>query len=68
MDILHRVCDHIHSLSAGEQWQMSAQKLWISRMDFHALSVFLAREAQKGHFSIASEQDFQALVLTVTKH
>ncbi|MHA3893430.1 hypothetical protein [Acinetobacter sp. GXMZU3951] len=53
MDLLNHVSRRIASLDSGEQWIVSAQQLLISRADFQSLSVFLSRESEKGHFSLA---------------
>ncbi|WP_353142404.1 hypothetical protein [Acinetobacter pragensis] len=57
MDILNRISRKIEALSAGEQWSITAQELWMSRGDFQSISAFLARESEKGHFTIAAAEE-----------
>ncbi|OTG76964.1 hypothetical protein B9T33_15640 [Acinetobacter sp. ANC 5054] len=52
MDIIHQITQKISSLSAGEQWEISAKALWLSHSDFHSIAVYLNRESEKGLFSI----------------
>lgn len=53
MDILRKLSNDINSLNVGEQWNITAQALFLSRNDFQSIAVYLCREAKKGHFSIA---------------
>ena len=60
MNLLHQIATHINSLNTGEQWTVSAQELFMSRADFQSLSLFLSREAEKGHFSIHIPQSLRS--------
>ncbi len=72
MDILTKISGKIDHLNAGEQWSIRAQDLWISRADFQSLSMYLSKEAEKGEFSIQSNDTFSPRLggteLIVTKH
>lgn len=72
MDILTKISAKIDHLNAGEQWSIRAQDLWISRADFQSLSMYLSKEAEKGEFSIQSNDTFSPRLggteLIVTKH
>ncbi|WP_071890146.1 hypothetical protein [Acinetobacter larvae] len=54
MDVLQKICNQIILLNTGEHWTLSAQELFISRSDFHSISVFLSRESEKGAFSLTA--------------
>lgn len=56
MTILNRVSAKIDTLNSGEQWVITAQDLWMSRSDFHSLSVYLSRESMNGHFSVQTQE------------
>ena len=72
MDILTKISGKIDHLNTGEQWSIRAQDLWISRADFQSLSMYLSKEAEKGKFSIQSNDTFSPRLggteLIVTKH
>ena len=72
MDILTKISGKIDHLNTGEQWSIRAQDLWISRADFQSLSMYLSIEAEKGKFSIQSNDTFSPRLggteLIVTKH
>ena len=71
VDTLNRISNHIHQLHTGEQWTLSVQDLLISRTDFQSISVFLSREANKGHFSLLEGQATSYIghtLLTIIKH
>ena len=72
MDILTKISGKIDHLNTGEQWSIRAQDLWISRTDFQSLSMYLSKEAEKGKFSIQSNDTFSPRLggteLIVTKH
>ena len=72
MDILTKISGKIDHLNAGEQWSIRAQDLWISRADFQSLSMYLSKEAEKGEFSIQSDNAIVPRLggteLTVIKH
>ena len=71
VDTLNRISNHIHQLHTGEQWTLSVQDLLISRTDFQSISVFLSREANKGHFSLLEGQATSYIghtSLTIIKH
>ena len=72
MDILTKISGKIDHLNTGEQCSIRAQDLWISRADFQSLSMYLSKEAEKGKFSIQSNDTFSPRLggteLIVTKH
>ena len=72
MDILTKISGKIDHLNTGEQWSIRAQDLWISRADFQSLSMYLSKEAEKGEFSIQTNDTFSSRLggteLIVTKH
>ena len=72
MDILTKISGKIDHLNTGEQCSILAQDLWISRADFQSLSMYLSKEAEKGKFSIQSNDTFSPRLggteLIVTKH
>ena len=72
MDILTKISGKIDHLNTGEQWSIRAQDLWISRADFQSLSIYLSKEAEKGKFSIQTNDTFSSRLggteLIVTKH
>lgn len=72
MDILTKISGKIDHLNTGEQWSIRAQDLWISRADFQSLSMYLSKEAEKGKFSIQTNDTFSSRLggteLIVTKH
>ena len=72
MDILTKISGKIDHLNTGEQWSIRAQDLSISRADFQSLSMYLSKEAEKGKFSIQSNDTFSPRLggteLIVTKH
>ena len=51
MDILNQISTQIAALDSGEKWSVSAQDLWISHADFHSVSIYISREAEKGHLN-----------------
>ncbi|SPL70801.1 hypothetical protein [Acinetobacter stercoris] len=59
MNMLNNISKRIATLNSGEKWTVTAQELLISRGDFQAISVFLSRESEKGHFSIDIPQTIQ---------
>lgn len=71
MDILNQLSSEIEKLSVGEKKNITAQELFLSRNDFQSISVYLSREAEKGHFSITRSEPSSAIgsiSLTVVKH
>ena len=50
MVLLKRISTQIAALDAGEKWSISAQDLWISHAEFHSVSIYISREAQKNNF------------------
>ena len=72
MDILTKISGKIDHLNTGEQCSIRAQDLWISRADFQSLSIYLSKEAEKGKFSIQTNDTFSSRLggteLIVTKH
>ncbi|OAL79843.1 hypothetical protein AY606_04120 [Acinetobacter sp. SFB] len=72
MDILKQISTQIAALNAGEQWRVSAQDLLISHADFHSVSIYISREAEKGQFSVSMPAALRSLVestaVTITKH
>lgn len=72
MDILNQISSQIQKLSVGEQWEITAQSLLMSRNDFQSISIYLSREAEKGQFSIQTSPEFAhrlgATSLTIVKH
>lgn len=59
MDLLNQISNRIAQLSSGEKWTVSVQDLWISRVDFQSLAVFLFRESENGTFSLTEVEKTQ---------
>ncbi|TCM71127.1 hypothetical protein EC844_101415 [Acinetobacter calcoaceticus] len=72
MDVLNQVLTRISTLRAGEKWTVSAQDLFLSRVDFQSISVFLSRESEKGLFSVDLPSGlanwFERSTFTIIKH
>ena len=72
MDILNQISTQIAALDSGEKWSVSAQDLWISHADFHSVSIYISREAEKGLFSVSTSVALNSWVastsVTITKH
>jgi len=72
MDILNQISTQIAALDSGETWRVSAQDLFMSHADFHSVSIYISREAEKGQFSVSIPAVFSSWIgsssVTVTKH
>jgi hypothetical protein len=72
MDILKQISTQIAALDSGQKWRVSAQDLWISHADFHSVSIYIVREAEKGQFSVsipaALSSSVGSTAVTITKY
>ena len=72
MDILNQISTQIAALDSGETWHVSAQDLFMSHADFHCVSLYISREAEKGQFSVSIPAVLSSWIgssaVTVTKH
>ena len=72
MDILNQISTQISAMDSGETWRVSAQDLFMSHADFHSVSIYISREAEKGQFSVSIPAVLSSWIgssaVTVTKH